>query len=705
MDQSVPTLGVSQGAPGDSALVAQRKNELLMYCQSFYRRSWDWRSQGFHAKWDKFDRNYESIYDPQKAASKEPWQSTMFVDVTVQNVEIIASQLFKTMAGPSPMIQTEPGPDGDDLQARLIEDIIEYELLKSQFKIAFYDANKEAVRYGSGFVKIYWERVIDTRQRRVPVMQDPLQVLAGAPTAALMGQTPMPNPQIKGFQMQPQEVLLRNQLCAKYVHIRDIFPEPNTTSWDKTLHRDKIEYGTICRHIKNGEFFDVRGQLENVTEGEKFQVDLQVIKQELGYFDSSRTLSKFEKKHTVWELMLPIPRKWIQFDLPEDTDEQKYLAEELVPGRVGVASSVALLYSEENKVFDGETNIIKFDYIRTGQTYGKGICELVQDDQEELNEHANGGIDNLSLIMNKGIVVLEDALVNAEQDLSVKPGWVVRLKSQRVDSVSKGFMPIEFPDLSQSYFAHRFELERMVQEKTGASKVTLGQASRGADANQTLGGMELLRQMFNERIAAYGMVIEAVFLVKAAQKIYGLIYQELQPNDLRPILGDKPVQIGEIPGPDGMPMPHMVPRFLAFAYPPPELVNNSYRFKPMGIFTLENKIVKAAQIVDGIKLGMAADPMGGRFNAIEALKYTMMTVEGISEAEKWFPEIPMIPISQIPPELLPLIMNPGGAPGGPGGPPSPQTNKKDVPGMKGSAQGNRPAFLPPNPLRKEPVVQ
>jgi hypothetical protein len=712
-----------QAQPTDSPLVAQRKNELLMYCQSFYRRSWDWRSQGFHAKWDRFDRNYESIYDPTKAASKEPWQSTMFVDITIQNCEIIRSTIHKTMMAPNPPIQTERGPDGDDLQARLIQDIMEYELRKADFDVSFYDALGEAVRYGSGFMKLYWERVVDTRQRRVPQMQTPLQVLDNAPSESLTGQAPLPSPQIQGFQMQPTEVMLRNQLCCRYVHIRDIFPEPNTHTWDKILHRDKVDYGTICRHIKKGEFFDVKAQLDNITEGERFDVDLTTIKQELGYFDTSRTLSKFEKKHTVWELMCPLPRKWIQFDMPEDTDEDKYTAEELVPGRVGVASAVALLYSEENNVADGEVNILKMDYIRTGQTYGKGICELVQDDQEELNEHANGGIDNISLIMNKGIAVMENALVNAETDLKVQPGWILRLKSQVTDDVRKAFQPIEMPDLSQSYFAHRFELERMVQEKTGASKITLGQSTRGADANQTLGGMELLRQMFNERIAAYGMIIESAFLMKLAQKAYSIFYQELKPEDLKAILGDELVQIGmlempppppPVPGqppmPQAPPMPHMVPRYLAFAYPPPEVINSSYRFRPMGIFSLENKVVKDAQIKDAIKLALAADPTGARFNAIEALKYDMITVQGISEAEKWFPEIPMIPISMIPPALLPMIMNPQKP--GPEGPeppqkaiPSPQTNKKDSPGMKGHDQGNRPAFLPPNPLRREPVVQ
>lgn len=688
---------VNVAQPGDSELATQRKSELLSYVQNFYRRSWDWRSTKFHDNWDKWDRNYHGIYDPERDAEKESWQARMFVDITIQNVEVICSQLFKTMMAPKPPIQVEAGPDGDDLQARLIQDLIDYEMGKAGFDVNFYDALKEAVRYGSGFMKFFWERVEDTRQRRVPVVESASERIARMPPAAMNGQMPMPPAGIKGFQMQDVPVLLKNNLAARYVHIRDIFPEPNTTAWDKIIHRDKITYGTIVKHVQRGEFFDVRGQLENVTEGEKFEQDMLTIKQEQGYFDVQRILSKFEKKHTVWELWAPIPRKWINFDLPEGDQ-----AEELVPAKVMVASGVALLASEENKRFDGEVPILKIDYIRTGNTYGKGIPEIIQGDQEELNEHVSLGIDNLNLIMNKGLAVIENALVNAEQDLVSKPGMVIRLKSQVVQDASKAVMPIEFPDIASSYFKHRFEIERSVQEKTGASRVTLGSSGEVRDTNQTLGGMELLKQMFNERIAAYGMVIESSFLLRAAQKIFGICYQELTENDLKPILGDTPVLIAMVPNPDPNlpPMPVHVPRYKAFVFPPPEVVNMSYRFKPMGIFSLENKIVKSAQIMDLTKLATMSDP--ARFDSMAALKYNAVIVQGISEAEKWFREVPMVPVTAIPPEVLPMVME--NLHGGGGGNGTPNSNLKKAPGMKGGPSGNGPSFLPKNPIRREPTA-
>src|ERR1019366_4232297 len=202
--------------PKDSPLAAERKAQLLAYVRNFYQKSWDWRSSRLHEKWNRCDRNYHAIYDPTDAARKEPWQSTMFVDITFQNVEIICNRIFKTMMGPNPPIQTAAGPAGDDLQARLIQDVMDYEMRKANFKVAFYDALKEAVKYGSGFVKLYWENDTDIRMRRQPQMQSPQEVVQGAPPESLMGMAPMPEPQINSFQMQATPTVLKNNLCAKY---------------------------------------------------------------------------------------------------------------------------------------------------------------------------------------------------------------------------------------------------------------------------------------------------------------------------------------------------------------------------------------------------------------------------------------------------------------------------------------------------------
>jgi hypothetical protein len=113
----------------------------------------------------------------------------------------------------------------------------------------------------------------------------------------------------------------------------------------------------------------------------------------------------------------------------------------------------------------------------------------------------------------------------------------------------------------------------------------------------------------------------------------------------------------------------------------------------MGIFSMENKIVKSAQVMDLIKLNMG----NPGFDTQAATKYLAVDIQGINEAEKWFRDIPMIPLAMIPPELLPMILPPpgGGKPGAP--------TQKNTPGMKSGPNGNGATFAPPNPINRQPV--
>jgi hypothetical protein len=715
------TFPLQAARPGDSQLAVQRKEELMGYAKSFYRASWDWRSSRYHAQWDKFDRNYHSIYDPTLLGRKEPWQSHMFVGVAMQNVEIICNSIYKIMMAPKPPVEVEAGPDGDSLQAELIQDSEAYEMHHAKFDLAFYDAMKEACRYGSGFVKLWWDRQEDTRRRKVPITQDPASFVQGLSSDQLRGQAPMGTPPFQGsFGMAQKRVLLKNCLNAQYVHIRNIFPEPNTINWDKYIHREKKSYGWIMKGIKDGKFFDVSQDLFGVTEGERFDDDLRTSKADRKFIDLTRIWSTYEKKHTIWELEAPLPRKWIQFDIPDGPD-----AEELVPAKALFASGAWLLSSEENDNVEGYNSVLKMDYIRTGEPYGKGIIEMILDEQDEINELRNQRVDNVNLIMNKMIAVFEKAIVS-RKDLTSQPGGIIRLKDHITDDIRKVITPLEFPDISASSYKETMEIERQIQERTGANRVTMGSSGLVRDTNQTLGGMELLKQMFNERLAAYGMIIESQFLIEAAERIYSLIYGNLQPEDMKAILGTEPVQIGTMPAPPppppppGMmplppapPQPVMVPRYLAFVFVPPEMVAQSYRFKPMGIFSMENKIVKSAQVMDAIKVG-SVQP--GLMNIGAALQYVLEKLQGVPEAKAWFPPFPMLP--GIPggmpgmPGMLPPPTNPGEPPGQgsmagvtpPNTIPGNRMQGRPTPGMKGGPNGNQPSFLPPNPIRRQPVT-
>jgi hypothetical protein len=114
----------------------------------------------------------------------------------------------------------------------------------------------------------------------------------------------------------------------------------------------------------------------------------------------------------------------------------------------------------------------------------------------------------------------------------------------------------------------------------------------------------------------------------------------------------------------------------------------------MGIFNLENKVVKAAQVMDLMR-AFAGNP---GFDMIAAGKYVAVNLQGIDEAANWF----INPGLAMPPGMPPGVPPP--LPGMPLPPEMVNPPAPGAPGMKGGPNGNQPNFLPPNPLRRVPVT-
>ena len=128
----------------------------------------------------------------------------------------------------------------------------------------------------------------------------------------------------------------------------------------------------------------------------------------------------------------------------------------------------------------------------------------------------------------------------------------------------------------------------------------------------------------------------------------------------------------------------------AFVFSPPEVLANSYRFKPMGIFTLENKIIKSAQFMDWVKTFQPC------VNMPEAAKYAAQIMGTADEVDKLVMAMPMLPPGgpgQMPPQ----------SPVGPHLPPNLAPKK---PGLSSGPNGNQPRFMPPtpDPLSRQPIA-
>jgi hypothetical protein len=567
------------------------KKEAAKFVSDFYRKSFDWRNNGlssYHQKWDRWERNYHNIYDPGIRAKKEPWQSCMFVPYSVTNVEVITTSLFKLLFGKRESIRFDPREMGDELQAELHSDVLAYEMDMSGIIEESNKILKEIGIFGSAFMKVYWKKTEENRKLIEPVRRG----FVGTAKSLMAGEIARPN-DIIGMKQKEQRVTVEDDCRVECVHIRDIFLEPNSRNTDRILHRQKnITYGELVRMSKmktaGGNVLidkDSVAQLKNVSESDKFEEDMATIQLDLGNGDPTLVRTDYDKRHTCFEYWGPIPRKWINLEMPESTDEDIARANEMVPGKILVASSNYYLASEENPNPIPKPPFVKFDYIDCGQTYGKGICAIIEGLQEQGNEVTNLRIDNVALTMNKVVGVLEKHLRDTNE-LKWSPGAVIRIKGDIVDDARKAIFPIEMGTVDIGGYRETTEIERQIQEATAANRVTIGSAGLKQDTNQTLGGMELLRQAAYDRFAVYAFLIGNKFK-EVASLIMSLSYQNSGPERNKQILGEIPLEI--LPN-------EWVPRWQAYRPLPPHEIVKRYDLKIVDIFGMENRAMKAQQL-------------------------------------------------------------------------------------------------------------
>jgi hypothetical protein len=569
--------------------VARHKKEAVDFVKKFYQASWNWRSQGFHAKWDRWERNYNNIYDPQIKAKKAYWQTTMFDPLTVTNVEVIAAALTKLNIGKKRVMALEPREMGDELQAELHTKMLDYEVEKSEFPLNYYDVQKEGVIFGNGFMKFYYEKKYAPRRIKKPRYESIVSALKN-----------FRKPIVEGFDEEVKTTLVRDNIKCEKIHIRDIFLEPNSLEMSRVLHREKISYGEMKRLADEG-LMDKESvqKLWTVHEPDNFEVDMQVIMNDLDIQDATDVpRPDYAQKHTVWELWDNFPRKWIDLEMSDDTEAEKGLADELVPGKILVASGGWFLASAMNEMPDMEPPFLKLPYIRSGRTYDIGVPQLLEGIQEESNEIRNLRVDNVNLVLNKIFVVLEKYVTNS-QDLKSQPGGIIRIKGSQVDDVRKAVSELPISDVAISAFRETGELERKAQEVTAANRVTVGSAGLSKDANQTLGGMELLRQAAFDRFTVYAWVIGKAFITKAAKKIMALSYQNSSPERIRRILGISPLEI--LPG-------QWVQKWQAYKMLPIHELDMDYDFVPVDIFGMENKAQKRQSLASDMQLTASIVP-------------------------------------------------------------------------------------------------
>lgn len=550
------------------------KREMLDWCNGWLSKAKAWREASWEESWDKYRRMSEAVYDPVLSARKLKWQSRMFVPVTPAHRETVKARLFRTILGPNPFIEVKARGTQENDQSDNIRDIVGREFEKSELKSKFDIVLDDCTTYGSGFFRTRFEEgKTEPRMVRVPQFA-PVDTMDPAAVASALEN----GPQIMGYGYELKDVLTYRGMVLDPISIWDVFPDPQALPIedDKPIAcRYPITYGDIVAGVEKGYFFpDVVDALRDVSDSQTTPDEKETMKSDRGIQDESTPKTKYQEDRDCYELTASVPAKWLS-----DSDDP----ERLVRARI-IFHNLAVLSAEPLRSYDGMGNIHKMDYmLKAGQFYGIGIPEMLKDIQPIINETVDQRLDQGNLRMTEKYGVIERLLINPKELDDDSLGGTVRfdlkaMQAAGIADVRAAFMVMPRGDVPREAFIEPQEMERYAQERTSATRATMGMSGAVRDTNDTLGGQQLNLQQAGEKFAYIGQLIELRTVKRIFMSYWKEIYLNITPDDVVAAIGPE--------------------RARTFELLSPEQIDESYTYQPQGIFEMENKAMKQAMLKD-----------------------------------------------------------------------------------------------------------
>lgn len=562
--------------------VEAAKKELLAHCNDFISKSQSWRDASYKDKWERYQRAVDGIYDPALAAKKEEWQSRVHVPVTASHRESIHAYLFKVMAGTNPPVDISPRFElGENDQSENIKDIIMREMDKARWEVEFDSTMHDADTFGSGFIRRFWKTETAVRKLKKPVMEgfkdnlNPMGII-GYATRAATGKI-----KTVGYQEDSVEVIIYRGLKVQHVSIWDVFKTPKAIKipGSAIAIRYWLTYGDLVKGVASGYYLpEAAEKLKGIASSKKFSSGEDDVNASRDVADSSIPAPDYGKELECFEKFAKLPKKWIYTAIGQAIDGDP---EELVSTRV-IFHKLCPIAVEVNNEYDGEPPIHQLNYFpKNGDAYGLGVPEMLETPQAVINEIVNQRLDNGAQSLNHHFAVIEKALVNPKQDLKSSSGMVLRLDSKYVPSgvAANAIAEIPISDIpSKAGFSEVNEWERFAQDRTSNNRIMQGSTgSAVTNGTKTLGEQQLLMEAAGAKFSYVGLMMELAFSQDFFHGIWKTVYANIDPQDIEDSIGPERAQ--------------------SFILITPEEIMRDYIYKPLGVFTMENKNMRQTRLI------------------------------------------------------------------------------------------------------------
>lgn len=413
----------------------------------------DFIESNYYSQWDEFYRLWRGMW-AQEDKTRDSERSRIVTPALQQAVESAVSDVEEATFGHGKLFDIRDDvADQDPIDIATLRQKLDEDFRKQKVRQATAEVLINAAVYGTGVAEVVLEEIKEMAPATQPVMDGQLEAVGvNIVDRPVVKMRPI---QAKNFLIDPvatcvnsahgvaidefvpahtvrelqESGVYRNVFVGSAAQDEDIEPDPEL---DVVPYEDKVRllkyYGLVPRHLltlaQNGPV-EADGPLDPNQESNSNVVSLE----DLAY--------------------------------PEDEEPDEEFWVEAV---VVIANQGVLLKAEENPFMMQDRPIVAFQWdIVPGLFWGRGICEKGYNSQKALDAEIRARIDALALTIHP-MLAMDATRIPRGHVPQVRPGKMLLTNGNPREVLHE----FNFGNVNQITFAQAAELQKMVQQSTGA---------------------------------------------------------------------------------------------------------------------------------------------------------------------------------------------------------------------------------------------
>ena len=499
---------------------------------------------GDFEKWNTWRKPYENLwnqiyrlYFSQVESSKTTTRSKIFVPIIFQVIEAAIPKMMNVIFGQERFWSADPINKADEPLAKVVELLVNYQLMQADFFIKFMDFAKQLLLYGTSYFYVYWKVTRKWVYTRTPLRSN--VTILGFNLGS----------KITGWHEKKEYKVIERRPEIEVLDIMDVYPDPNA--------RNEKE----GRGIFILSYID-RDELAELGKG-KFPVyentDASALKEKDAQPQANRQqrLSSrgVTQPITMREGQIELLTYWGMHDLDGDGIREEC--------QIVIGNKNTLLKAQSNPFHHQKRPIIRTTLFPIpNEWFGMGLVEPVVSLIHELNTLRRQRLDNVNMAINRMWKVLSYADVDLETLVSTPNGIILTDDMNAVEQ-----MPTD--NVTQSAYAEAQIVQNDIESTTSPKSIQgtpesgkLGRTARGAQliigqALEKFGtATKLVEETAIKRVIRMFHQLNLQFIddddILRDPGIYGSIFeQEVTPEMIRAEFRIKMLGISDIVGREG----------------------------------------------------------------------------------------------------------------------------------------------------------